>query len=96
MHLRTGFHTCTILPRRGAVFQSGQETPDPTRFSEAGGGCGMNRTGYPGSRRSVGYTPDKQEKATRWVVEQAAVLCRDWAGNGDGLPALLFPCLTVE
>jgi len=56
----------------------------------------MNRTGYPGSRRSVGYTPDKQEKATRWVVEQAAVLCRDWAGNGDGLPALLFPCLTVE
>jgi type I restriction enzyme R subunit len=27
-----------------------------------------------------GYPPDKQEKATLTVLEQAEVLCRDWAG----------------
>ena len=26
-----------------------------------------------------GYPPDKQEKATRTVLEQAEVLCKDWA-----------------
>jgi type I restriction enzyme M protein len=30
-------------------------------------------------RRRYGYPPDKQEKATRTVLEQAEVLCRDWA-----------------
>ena len=29
--------------------------------------------------RRYGYPPDKQEKATRTVLEQAEVLCRDWA-----------------
>jgi type I restriction enzyme R subunit len=29
--------------------------------------------------RKYGYPPDKQEKATRTVLEQAEVLCRDWA-----------------
>lgn len=28
---------------------------------------------------SYGYPPDKQEKATQTVLEQAEVLCRDWA-----------------
>jgi type I restriction enzyme R subunit len=30
--------------------------------------------------RKYGYPPDKQEKATLTVLEQAKVLCRDWAG----------------
>ncbi|MEE4607552.1 MAG: DUF3387 domain-containing protein [Desulfobacteraceae bacterium] len=30
--------------------------------------------------RKYGYPPDKQEKATLTVLEQAEVLCRDWAG----------------
>ena len=30
--------------------------------------------------RKYGYPPDKQEKATQTVLEQAEVLCRDWAG----------------
>jgi type I restriction enzyme R subunit len=29
--------------------------------------------------RKHGYPPDKQEKATHPVVEQAELLCRDWA-----------------
>lgn len=29
--------------------------------------------------RRYGYPPDKQEKATQTVLEQADVLCRDWA-----------------
>ena len=29
--------------------------------------------------RKYGYPPDKQEKATQTVLEQAEVLCRDWA-----------------
>jgi type I restriction enzyme, R subunit len=29
--------------------------------------------------RRYGYAPDKQEKATQTVLEQAEVLCRDWA-----------------
>ncbi len=29
--------------------------------------------------RRYGYPPDKQEKATPTVLEQAEVLCRDWA-----------------
>ena len=29
--------------------------------------------------RKHGYPPDKQEKATRTVMEQAELLCRDWA-----------------
>ena len=31
--------------------------------------------------RKYGYPPDKQEKATLTVLEQAEVLCRDWAGG---------------
>jgi type I restriction enzyme R subunit len=27
-----------------------------------------------------GYPPDKQEKATQTVLEQAEVLCREWVG----------------
>jgi len=30
--------------------------------------------------RKYGYPPDKQEKATLTVLEQAEVLCRDWTG----------------
>lgn len=30
--------------------------------------------------RKYGYPPDKQEKATRTVLEQAEVIARDWAG----------------
>ena len=29
--------------------------------------------------RKYGYPPDKQEKATLTVLEQAEVLCTDWA-----------------
>ena len=29
--------------------------------------------------RKYGYPPDKQEKATQTVLEQAEVLCRNWA-----------------
>jgi type I restriction enzyme R subunit len=29
--------------------------------------------------RRYGYPPDKQEKATQTVMEQAEVLCREWA-----------------
>jgi len=28
--------------------------------------------------RKCGYPPDKQEKATQTVLEQAEVLCQDW------------------
>jgi len=31
--------------------------------------------------RKYGYPPDKQEKATKTVLEQAEILCRDWAEN---------------
>jgi hypothetical protein len=31
--------------------------------------------------RKYGYPPDKQEKATRTVLEQAEVLCKEWAGD---------------
>lgn len=30
--------------------------------------------------RKYGYPPDKQEKATQTVLEQAELLCRDWVG----------------
>lgn len=30
--------------------------------------------------RKYGYPPDKQEKATLTIVEQAELLCKDWAG----------------
>ena len=30
--------------------------------------------------RRYGYPPDKQEKATQTVLEQAEMLCKDWAG----------------
>jgi len=30
--------------------------------------------------RRYGYPPDKQEKATRTVLEQAEVIAKDWAG----------------
>jgi len=30
--------------------------------------------------RKYGYPPDKQDKATRIVLEQAEVLCQDWVG----------------
>lgn len=30
--------------------------------------------------RKYGYPPDKQEKATQTVLEQAELLCKDWAG----------------
>jgi type I restriction enzyme R subunit len=34
--------------------------------------------------RKYGYPPDKQEKATRTVLEQAEVLCSEWTGeNGS-------------
>ena len=29
--------------------------------------------------RRYDYPPDKQEKATKTVIEQAELLCRDWA-----------------
>ncbi len=29
--------------------------------------------------RKHGYPPDKQEKATKMVLEQAEVLCQEWA-----------------
>ncbi len=29
--------------------------------------------------RKYGYPPDKQEKATQTVLEQAELLCQDWA-----------------
>ena len=32
------------------------------------------------AHRRYGYPPDKQEKATLTVLEQAEVLCKDWAG----------------
>jgi len=30
--------------------------------------------------RKYGYPPDRQERATRTVLEQAELLCKDWAG----------------
>jgi type I restriction enzyme R subunit len=33
--------------------------------------------------RKYGYPPDKQEKATQTVLEQAEVLCEDWMGIAD-------------
>ena len=30
--------------------------------------------------RRYGYPPDKQEKATQTVLEQAEVIAKDWAG----------------
>ena len=32
--------------------------------------------------RRYGYPPDKQARATELVLEQAEVLCRDWAEKG--------------
>ena len=39
--------------------------------------------------RKYGYPPDKQERATRTVLEQAEVIARDWVGteNSTALPA---------
>ena len=33
--------------------------------------------------RKYGYPPDKQEKATQTVLEQAEVLCKDWVDGDD-------------
>jgi type I restriction enzyme R subunit len=30
--------------------------------------------------RKYGYPPDKQEKATQTVLQQAELLCADWTG----------------
>jgi type I restriction enzyme, R subunit len=30
--------------------------------------------------KKYGYPPDKQEKATQTVIQQAELLCREWAG----------------
>ena len=30
--------------------------------------------------KKYGYPPDKQQKATETVLEQAKLLCKDWAG----------------
>lgn len=30
-----------------------------------------------------GYPPDKQQKATETVLEQAKLLCKDWAENNS-------------
>jgi hypothetical protein len=42
--------------------------------------------------RKYGYPPDKQEKATQTVLEQAEVLSRVWAGNvgGEGTSPMVF------
>ncbi len=32
---------------------------------------------------AVGYPPDKQEKATQTVLEQAKLLCVDWVENSE-------------
>jgi type I restriction enzyme R subunit len=29
--------------------------------------------------RKYGYPPDKQEKATKTVLEQAEIICKEWA-----------------
>ena len=31
--------------------------------------------------KKYGYPPDKQEKATATVLDQAKLLCKDWAEN---------------
>ncbi|MBI3306944.1 MAG: DUF3387 domain-containing protein [Candidatus Omnitrophica bacterium] len=31
--------------------------------------------------RKYGYPPDKEKKATEIVLEQAALLCKDWTGD---------------
>ena len=31
--------------------------------------------------RKYGYPPDKQEKATQTVLEQAEIVAKDWAGK---------------
>jgi type I restriction enzyme R subunit len=31
--------------------------------------------------RKYGYPPDKQEKATQTVLEQAELLCKDWVNS---------------
>jgi hypothetical protein len=33
--------------------------------------------------RKYGYPPDKQERATQTVLDQATLLCRDWAETGS-------------
>ena len=33
--------------------------------------------------KKYGYPPDKQERATRTVLEQAEVIARDWVGSED-------------
>ena len=33
--------------------------------------------------RKYGYPPDKQEKATLTVLEQAEQIAKDWAGEAD-------------
>jgi type I restriction enzyme, R subunit len=30
--------------------------------------------------KKYGYPPDKQDKATQTVIQQAELLCREWAG----------------
>ena len=34
------------------------------------------------SLRKYGYPPDKQKKATETVLEQAELICKDWAEEG--------------
>jgi len=35
--------------------------------------------------RKYGYPPDKQKKATDTVLEQARLICKDWAEQGEGV-----------
>ena len=40
--------------------------------------------------RKYGYPPDKQEKATQTVLEQAEVLCKDWADLKNLCPEIFL------
>jgi type I restriction enzyme R subunit len=49
--------------------------------------------------RKYGYPPDKQEKATQTVLEQATLLCKDWAENisiMDDKKVLFFSDVVLE
>jgi hypothetical protein len=48
--------------------------------------------------RKYGYPPDKQEKATQTVLQQAKLLCPDWAMYADWAmygPLLFFSIRSV-
>ena len=46
--------------------------------------------------RKYGYPPDKQEKATQTVLEQAEVLSEDWATGGAYSPIAQTPGRALE